>query len=530
LFDTATVSSSLLETALYKNSPDIEHAVSRSPSYQRFRRRLMFVSLGMVLLAILVISRVIDVSPFACIGILLMLVLMLVTCYVMLRAHERSVRREMVYRDLYDTSRATEAKLRHSEHHLRLIADNLPVLIAYVDRDERFVYANKNYELIFDIQQRLIPGSLVVDVVGADVYLASKAHLRQALDGTAVKFERVVWHQGAQRWHSVSYVPDRNDDGTIAGLFAMVEDITDRKRAEENRLLSSLVYESTSEGMMILAPDGTILDVNASFTRLSGYSQAEVCGKHLSDIAAAVHDEAFFNDVRRTVAKTGEWQGEVWNRRKGGDDYLIALKLNTVYQQDGQPFRRFALFSDITKKKAIDDLIWQQANFDNLTGLPNRHMFYEQLRMEMRKTDRSLVPMALIFIDLDRFKEVNDTLGHAQGDALLAEAAQRLRACVRASDTVARLGGDEFTIIVGDVTNSADVARIAALILECIIQPFLLGDQQALVSASIGITLYPADGDDVDALVRNADHAMYAAKALGRNRFQYFTACAHEAS
>ena len=303
-----------------------------------------------------------------------------------------------------------------------------------------------------------------------------------------------------------------------------------RKRAEESRLLAALVYDNASEGMMILDAHGAILDVNPAFSRLTGFGLEEIAGKHLSTLASERHDHEFFQAIRASIAKTGQWRGEIWNRHKNGESYLISIAFNTVCNERGEPFRRVALFSDITKKKASEELIWTQANFDPLTGLPNRRMFHERLRMEMKKTDRSHLPMALVFIDLDHFKEVNDTLGHAQGDVLLKEAAQRLAASVRGTDTVARLGGDEFTVILSEISNAADVVRIADDILKRLTAPFRLGDNQAYISASIGITLYPDDGTTVEVLLKNADQAMYAAKDQGRNRYNYFAPFMQEAT
>jgi diguanylate cyclase (GGDEF)-like protein len=182
-----------------------------------------------------------------------------------------------------------------------------------------------------------------------------------------------------------------------------------------------------------------------------------------------------------------------------------------------------ALFSDITEKKKSEELIWRQANFDTLTGLPNRDMFRDRLEQEMKKSDRESAPLALLLIDLDQFKEVNDTLGHAVGDMLLIEASRRIRACVRESDTVARLGGDEFTIVISEISDHTHVEDVAQKIINRLAEPFRLGSDVAYVSASIGITLYPDDATNINALMKNADQAMYVAKGKGRNRFSYFT-------
>lgn len=192
--------------------------------------------------------------------------------------------------------------------------------------------------------------------------------------------------------------------------------------------------------------------------------------------------------------------------------------------------RHVALYSDITEKKRSDETIWKQANFDMLTGLPNRPMFRDRLEQAVRKSIRSGTRVALFLIDLDRFKEVNDTLGHALGDALLRQAARRLVACVRQSDAVARLGGDEFTVVLGNSHDGSHVETAAQKIVDALAEPLQLEGEQAYVTASIGITLYPSDAKDIDELIRNADQAMYAAKERGRNRFCYFTPAQQEAA
>jgi diguanylate cyclase (GGDEF)-like protein/PAS domain S-box-containing protein len=419
------------------------------------------------------------------------------------------------YRSIHEK----EQKWKDSEARLRTIADNLPILIARVDQSERITFANKRLCHFFSIPEDRINGMSVEELLGKDNYAASHIHVREVLEGRRQVFERQTRAGGGVHWHEVTYVPD----SASGGFFVMVEDITDRKKNQESMLLASLVFENTSEGMLITELDGSIISVNPAFTRLTGYELHEMEGKHLSAMASEVHEPDFFANIRRNIARTGHWQGEIWNRLKNGEQYLISITFNTVYQ-GGQPFRRVALFSDITRRKANEDLIWHQANYDALTGLANRRMFQERLRHEVRKSERSGDPLGLMFIDLDRFKEVNDTLGHDYGDALLKEASQRLRECVRSTDMVSRLGGDEFTVLLPELHHSGDAARIAGDILRRLATSFRIGDQQATISASIGIAVFPADGTTADILLRNADRAMYAAKELGRNRFSFYGA------
>lgn len=303
-----------------------------------------------------------------------------------------------------------------------------------------------------------------------------------------------------------------------------------RKKNEESLKLTALLFQNSGEGMMVTDADGMILTVNPAFSLLSGYTEKELIGHRGYELASGRNDKEFFDRMFKCVTNTGYWKGELWQKNREGEEYLVSMRINTVYDEQGNPFRYVALLSDITQKKASEELMWRQANFDALTGLPNRRMFHEHLRQEMKKTDRSQLPMALVFVDLDHFKEINDTLGHDKGDLLLKEVATRLSSSVRSTDTVARLGGDEFTVILSELHNAADVVRTAQEILKQMSTPFHLGEHIAQISSSIGITLYPEDGADAEILIKNADQAMYAAKQQGRNRFNYFAPFMQEAT
>lgn len=295
----------------------------------------------------------------------------------------------------------------------------------------------------------------------------------------------------------------------------------DRLHFEEELELAASIYQNSSEGMMIADADNNIVAVNPAMEQITGYSARELIGKNPRLLKSGQHDEAFYHEMWDSLIKTGCWQGEIWNVRKNGEAFAEKLSINTIYQDDGSVRRRVALLSDITDKKRTDELIWQQANFDALTALPNRRMFKDRLAQEVKKSNRSKQPLALLFIDLDHFKEVNDTLGHEMGDALLIEVARRITGCVRETDTVARIGGDEFTLILTNLEDPASVERIAENLISQLQQPFELGRGQALISASIGVALYPDEAGDVDTLLRLADDAMYTAKQQGKNRYSH---------
>ena len=336
--------------------------------------------------------------------------------------------------------------------------------------------------------------------------------------------------KGGEALHAHLTVSCYRNEGRVQFVLAGLLDITERKHAEEEMKLATLLYQHSSEAMMVSDANGNILNVNPAFTRLTGYTAAEVIGNNPNLLRSGRHDQAFYRRMWRTLNTTGRWQGEIWNRRKNGEVFAEWLSINTIYDDDGAVHRRVALFTDISEKKKSEELIWNQANFDFLTQLPNRRMFHDRLAMEIKKANRANVLLALLFIDLDRFKEINDTLGHDMGDRLLKDAALRLVACVREADTVARLGGDEFTVIVGGLNDCAGIERVAQDILGRLAEPFFLGGEPAYVSGSIGITFYPQDGGDVETLLKNADQAMYEAKREGRNRYSYFTPALQESA
>lgn len=323
-----------------------------------------------------------------------------------------------------------------------------------------------------------------------------------------------------------TYARQEERELRIRALLGESRDMEQKLRAnEESMKLSALLFHNIGEAMMVTDAAGRILTVNPAFSLLSGYTEHEVIGRRSYELTAGREGVEFFARMTKTIRETGQWDGEVWHRHKDGTEYLAEIRFDTVHDDFGHPFRYVALLSDVTEKKASEERIWRQANFDGLTGLANRRMFYELLRKEMKKADRAKLPMAILFVDLDRFKEVNDTMGHDKGDLLLKQVAERLTASMRGTDLVARLGGDEFIALLGELRNPADVTRTASEILKQMSTPFDLdgdGAHIAEISSSIGIALYPQDGKDIETLMKNADQAMYGAKESGRNRFQHY--------
>lgn len=367
-------------------------------------------------------------------------------------------------------------------------------------------------------------GSNFLDLACAE----TREELQGALESESAedaqhRFEMLMCHSDGRKLHTRMTVGVLRNEGEVVQLFCMVCDITDEKKREQELRLAATFFETTSEAIAVTDAHNRIIAVNPAFCWITGYSEEEVLGRDPSLLSSGRHSSAFYRAMWETLQRLGRWQGEIWNRRKNGEVYPEWLSIVAIKDDRDNVVQHMAIFSDITRRKQDEKKIWHQANFDALTGLPNRTLFLDRLGQAMHQAHRDKRQLALMFIDLDRFKYVNETLGHAAGDQLLREAAQRIRENVSESDTVARLGGDEFTVVLGNYASIIDVEKRAEVILTALTQPFTVLDREAFVSGSIGITLYPDDATEMEQLLRNADSAMYRAKEAGRNNFRYFT-------
>ncbi len=419
----------------------------------------------------------------------------------------------------------SEERMRISEERFRSSFEQAAMGIIHTDFDGRFLRCNERFAKIvgYSVEELLtmtFQDISLEEEIGES--LGSVASLRDGTVKVATLEKRYRRKDGTLVWVHLTTSVQHDADGRRLHLITLVEDITQKKQAEEDLKLAALVYEKSDEAMVVTDQAGTILTINSAFTDVTGYSKADVVGKSMSILRSDRHDSAFYRAFWSDLVKKGTWRGEIWNRRKNGEIFPELLSVNTIFAEDGTPLKRVGLFSDITKEKEFLETIWQQANFDPLTGLPNRRMFTEHLATEIGKATRSGRSLVVMFIDLDNFKEVNDARGHGIGDLLLCEVSRRLTACLRKTDLVSRLGGDEFTVLLSDPTDLAGIDDIAGTILVALSEPYRLNGETSFVSASIGITLFPGDSDSVDGLLKNADQAMYEAKRLGRNRFHYF--------
>jgi diguanylate cyclase (GGDEF)-like protein/PAS domain S-box-containing protein len=294
-------------------------------------------------------------------------------------------------------------------------------------------------------------------------------------------------------------------------------------QVEEDLRLFRGIFESSGEGIIITNTREEIVAVNRAFTDITQFDGTEVIGKTPRIISSGRHDHIFFEELWSAIKQLGHWQGEIWNRRKDGKIFPAWANINAVKNSDGKVTHYFSTFSDISGHMAAEERIRQLAFYDALTGLPNRSTFYSLMKQSLVLARRDDIAGGIMFIDLDRFKYINDTLGHGAGDELIRRVSARLKTCLRSSDVVARLGGDEFVVGLFDVKAQEDAAIVAKKMLATFATPFLIDGRDISISASIGISVYPGDGIDIDDLIKYADIAMYRAKDQGRNKYLFYS-------
>ncbi len=315
------------------------------------------------------------------------------------------------------------------------------------------------------------------------------------------------------------------DASYLAGIAIRHHEQSIALSASERRLKQwAAAVENTTEGVIITNAQGRILDVNQAFSKITGYSRDEVRGRFPSILRSGRHSEDFYQQMWAALTTHGCWQGEVWNRRKNGEIYPEWLSVSRIENADDDLAHFVGVFADLSSIKAAEQELAFLAHHDPLTGLPNRLLFSARLEHAIERARREQGQIAVMFLDLDRFKTINDTLGHAAGDQLIKGVAKRLRDNAREQDTVARMGGDEFTLVLEDLGHADQAGSIALKLQQVLKEPFELDDRKVYVGASIGISLFPGDGQDADSLLKHSDAAMYRAKEQGRNLYAYYTA------
>ncbi len=303
---------------------------------------------------------------------------------------------------------------------------------------------------------------------------------------------------------------------------SLLQEISQRKKAEEKLLLISKVFENTSEGVIITDENLNIIDVNQAYVQLSKYARDEIIGRNLKMMKSDKHDTDFMEEMWKSILNSGEWQGEFWDRNKDGEIYPKWLTINSVNNDHGKRINYIAIFTNISVIKEHESYYQQLAHYDPLTNLPNRTLFQERLNQSVKHIRMNEALMAVLFMDLDNFKNVNDSYGHRIGDKLLIKVAQTLNDCIRSTDIIARLSGDEFIVVIHDIKLKSNINNVIQKILGCFLEPISIDGYSMKITLSIGISFYPTDTNDIEKLIQFADKAMYQAKNKGKNTHHFF--------
>lgn len=410
---------------------------------------------------------------------------------------------------------------------MRGVIEHIDVRVFWKDRESRYLGCNAVFarDAGFDSSQDLI-GRTDFDcgwAAQAPAYIADDLAVMQSGHAKLDIVEPQTTPDGALIWLKTSKLPLRNASGEIVGVLGLYEDITAARQAEESLRLAASVFEHAREGIMVTNLQGVILTVNPAFTRLTGYSAEEAVGKTPALLSSRRYTKAFYQDMWQSLLRDGHWQGEIWNRRKDGELFAEMLSIGSIADESGEVTRFVALFSDITQKKQEERALSKLAYFDPLTRLPNRQLFLDRLRSAMVQAERRGALMAVAYIDLDNFKQVNDVHGHAAGDDVLVATAEAMQKVLREGDTLARFGGDEFVALLCDVGQVEHLEQLTQRLIRAAQIEFGTHPEPVLVGASVGVTLYPGERRlDGSELLLQADHALYQAKLAGRGCFRVF--------
>lgn len=420
-----------------------------------------------------------------------------------------------------------EASLRNHLYFMEQLLEAIPAPVFFKDEAGRYLGCNKAFEAFLRMPKSRIVGCSVYDIAPkelADIYYEADAALFASPEGVQIYESTVSDAQGRRRNVVFNKANFFKPDGSLGGLVGVILDITDRKQAEERLRLAANALENTVEGVMITDEAGEIVSVNKAFSLITGYEAEEALGRKAGDVGLSGQDEALEGEIARILAQAGYWQGEIWRRRKNGELYPELLSISAVRDDAGKTSHFVSVFNDISPYKQYEEWLEFLAHHDPLTRLPNRMSFQERLKEAIARAHRHEASIGVLFIDLDGFKTVNDSLGHAMGDTLLQSVAARLTECAGEGGMVARLGGDEFVVMLDEIGSSQEAAAMAQRQLESLARPLVMGGHELFITASIGISCFPQDGRDAQTLLKNADVAMYRAKAQSRNAYEFFSA------
>lgn len=387
--------------------------------------------------------------------------------------------------------------------------------------DGTILRVNRGWETILGYNRTLLEGMCLLDFIHPDDVEPTVSKMEGLSQGETVHYfeNRYCHKKEGFRWLAWSAVASMEDEL----IYAVASDITERKEAETSLVDSRQIFRSTGEGIILTELDGTIRDVNPAFTVITGYEKAEVQGRHIRILQSGRQSKGFYRMMWKSIARTGSWQGEIWNRRKDGSVYPEYLTINGIRNKDGDVVRYVGVFSDMTHVKHSEERLFHISTHDSLTDLPNRTLLMELIDKALKRAVRHRSKVAILLIDIDGFKHINDSLGPESGDQLLLLFAERLQSTVRSDDTVARISGDEFVVVYEGIRQLSELTRTIESLMDQLSPSFSLADKDLPLTVSIGVSVFPDDGDKGDYLLRNADAAMFRAKEHGRNNFQFYT-------
>ncbi|MEW8118324.1 MAG: EAL domain-containing protein [Candidatus Thiodiazotropha sp.] len=412
------------------------------------------------------------------------------------------------------------------ENELSTIIDQIPLILFVKDAKHlRFTKMNKAGEKLLGRSRHDFIGQNDYDFFPdhqADFFVSKDREVLSSMKILDIPEEYIDTPKGERILHTRK-VPVYDDSDEPLFLIGVSEDITERKQTDAQLRQWAKVFDSTSEGVMITDLDGNIINVNRAFSLITGYQKAEAIGQNPRLFKSGLHHAEFYKTMWDSILNNGSWRGEINNRRKNGEIYPAWETISTVYDEKRTASHFVAVFSDISPIKETQEKLDFLAHHDPLTGLPNRILLNDRMQHAIDRANRDQSIMAVMFLDLDRFKNINDTLGHPVGDDLLLEVSKRLHDTLREIDTISRQGGDEFILVLEDIRETENLVEMATKVLSVFEEPFMLTDRELVITASLGISIYPDDAHDVTTLIRNADAAMYRAKEYGRNRFWFYT-------
>ena len=429
---------------------------------------------------------------------------------------------------ILEKHRAIQAELRSTKERYRNLVESTSDWVWEVDKTGCYTYVSPNLEMLLGYPTAEMIGQTPFDLMPTREAERVKHIFFTQIAKDELPINRLVnknLHKNGQEVIlETSGVPFYDDSGVFSGYRGIDRDITASFKQEQKEKMAVMVQDNTSEAVMVIDENLRIVSINPAFTKTTGYTFDEILGKTPKVLSSGRQDKFFYQKMWEAINDLGYWQGEIWNRRKNGEVYPEWLNINSIKDEAGKVIYYSAIFSDISSQEHIRKRLHTLAYYDDLTGLPNRELFHDRLDNALTQSHRNDKKLGLMFLDIDRFKNVNDSLGHKVGDLLLSAIAKKLQECIRDSDSVSRIGGDEFTILVNDITQPEDTIIVAQKIIDAFSKPLKLPDGLELyATTSIGICVYPDDGSNSDTLIKNADTAMYRAKESGRNNYQFYT-------